>query len=632
MSSTIDRRSFLTHTAATVGGVAMAGSVVDGMLSGVAGAATGRGKGKPKLGGTLNVGLLSDAPNYHIFNGSSGKLDASGFCVANALYDPLFVMSANGKTALPMLAVSAKPNANYTVWTIALRHGVQFHDGTNFDASVVVANYNATAANPTVGPAVQPIIKSVKEVNSFTVEYEMQIPFAAFPISLAEQQIAYMAAPSALGNSYAGKPIGTGPFKFKAWTVGVESQFTKNNKYWRKDGAGRRLPYLEGINFKTIVDSASRNEALQTGSLDMILQEDGVQIKALRKMAGVSTISSQDEPRDPPINCLIVNTTGTLNQWLAWYGEFASEGVPGAYTYIAKGEVPPTQVQEADYLGTLGAVNPSTLQWDTSLKPVLNDVSIRKACAMAINRSTYFKVIDGGVGSVADGLYRKSSPFYTSPNYPAYNPNGAKALVAAYKASNNVSSVGFVIDIIQGDAAAQQAYSFFESQLSAIGITTTPRPLVQSTLINGVIAGEYDCSTWNQFGGVDPSLNYVWFLSQSATAPVTEGGLGMPALPAGINIGGAVNFAHQGDPVVEDSMLQALGSKPGSATEIRGWRTVNDQFAKDIPYLWLDQLVDVWAARSHVQNWGYGTAADGTTRCLSPDGGSARWDQIWLTK
>lgn len=609
----------------------MAGSVVDGLLANVAGAAVGVAKGKPKLGGVLTVGTLSDVPNYHIFNGSSGKLDASGFCVANALYDPLFVMSADGKRVLPMLAVSAKPNANYTVWTVSLRHGVQFHDGTNFDASVVVANYTAAAANATVGLAIQPIIASVKEVNSYTVEYNMVVPFAAFPISLSEQQIAYMAAPSALGNTYAGKPIGTGPFKFKSWNVGVESQFMKNNKYWRKDAAGRRLPYLDGINFKTIVDSASRNEALQSGTVDMILQETGVQIKQLKRMSGVSVITSETEPLDPPINCLIMNTTGTLNQYFCWAGEFASVGVPGALSYIEKGEAVPTAVQDADWLGTLGAVNPSTLQWDTTLKPVLNDVTIRQACAMAINRSTYFKLIDGSVGSVADGLYRKSSPFYTSPNYPSYNPTKAKALVQAYMTANKVTSVSFVIDILQDDSTAQQAYSFFESQLGAIGIKTTPRPLVQSTLINNVIYGQYDCATWNQFGGVDPSLNYVWFLSLSATGSPAAGGLGLTALPAGTNFAGAVNFAHQADPVVEDAMLSALGSRPGSAAEIRGWRTVNDQFAKDIPYLWLDQLINAWAARSNVQNWAYGTAADGTTRCLSPDGGSARWDQIWLS-
>jgi len=37
-------------------------------------------------------------------------------------------------------------------------------------------------------------------------------------------------------------------------------------------------------------------------------------------------------------------------------------------------------------------------------------------------------------------------------------------------------------------------------------VTITPRSLVQSTLINNVIYGEYDCAGWNQFGGVDQSL------------------------------------------------------------------------------------------------------------------------------
>ncbi len=157
------------------------------------------------MGGTLTVGLLSDVPNYHIFNGSQGKLDASGFCVANALYDPLFVMSKNGKVALPFLALSATPNKTYTVWTIALRQGVNFTNGDAFDADIVVANYTAANADPTVGLAIKPIIASVTKVDSYTVQYNMVIPFSAFPISLAEQQIAYMAHPSSFVSTYTGK-------------------------------------------------------------------------------------------------------------------------------------------------------------------------------------------------------------------------------------------------------------------------------------------------------------------------------------------------------------------------------------------------------------------------------------------
>ena len=79
------------------------------------------------------------------------------------------------------------------------------------------------------------------------------------------------------------------------------------------------------------------------------------------------------------------------------------------------------------------------------------------------------------------------------------------------------------------------------------------------------------------------------------------------------------------------AMLAALASKPGTPVEIRSWRTVNSQFAKQVPYLWLDQLVNAWAARDNVQNWNYGTAADGTTRTFTPTQDVSRWDQIWLS-
>jgi ABC-type transport system substrate-binding protein len=360
----------------------------------------------------------------------------------------------------------------------------------------------------------------------------------------------------------------------------------------------------------------------------MILQQTGTQITALKHMKGVKYVTDLTQPRDPGLSFLIMNTTGTMNQYFAWAGEFAPT-VPGSLPYILKGQAPPLAVQEADWIGTMGAVNPSSLQWDTTMKPVVNDVNIRTALAMAVNRSTYFRVIDGSVGELSDGIFRKSSPFYKNPGYPAYNPTKAKALVNAYKSKNSVSQVAFVMDIVAGSATATKAFDFFQQEFAKIGVSITPRSLVQSTLINNVIYGEYDCAGWNQFGGVDQSLNYVWFDSQPATTSPAAGGLGMAGLPAGTQIAGAVNFAHQADPVVETALLTALASRPGSAAQKTAWQAVNRRFAIDMPYIMLDALVNAWAARSNVQNWVSGTAGDGTTRCLSPDGGSARWDQIW---
>jgi ABC-type transport system substrate-binding protein len=628
MSASIDRRSFLTHSAATVGGVAMAGSVVDDLMATAAGASTGVNLSKPKMGGTLKIGILSDVPNYHIFNGAQGKMDASGFCIANALYDPLFVSAANGKTWLPMLALSATPNSDYTVWTVTLRQGVTFTNGDPFNADIVVANFNAAAADTTVGLAVRPIIGKVTKVDTYTVAFNLVIPFSTFPYTaLCEQQTCYVAHPTSFSPSFAGTPVGTGPFTVSSWTPNNQSVFAKNPTYWRKDAHGRKLPYLNGLIFKVIVDDNTRNQALQTGAVDMMFTEDAGSIAALKKIKGIHYRTDVNDPRDPSVNCLILNTTGTMNQYFAWAGQFAPN-LPGALSYILKGQPVPVPVQQAIFAGTLGAVDPGTLTWNTQLKPVLNDPTIRQACAMAINRSTYAKVIGKGVAPVADGIYRTSSPYYRKSGYPVYNPKKAKALVDAYKKTNNVSSVGFVIDIVAGSSSNAQAFAFFKQQLSAVGITVTPRPSVQSALILNVILGEYDASAWNQFGGADPALNYVWFNSQPATT-APPAGLGLTALPAGTFIAGAVNFSHLGDPVVEQSMLSAMASKPGSAAFKAGWAAVNTQFAKDIPYLYLTKLVTAWAARNNVQNWAYATAGDGHTRCLNPDGGSTRWDQIW---
>ena len=344
--SMLDRRSFLTRSAATIGGIAMASTVVDSMIGSVAGATVGVTAAKPRLGGTLNVGIIDDVPNYHTFNGSQGKMDDSGFCMANALYDPLFVMSANGRTALPMLALSATPNHNYTVWTIVLRKGVKFTNGAPFNADIVVANFRAALNDPTVGLAVKPIIRSVTKVNQYAVKYNMVIPFSTFPTNLAEQQIGYMAHPSAFSPTFTGIPVGTGPFKISNWVLNSEAQFVKNPNYWRHDAAKRRLPYLDAVNFKIITDDTARIEALATGAVDLILSQDGPSIASLKNVKGATYRTDVHDPRDPAVNCLILNTSGTMNQYFAWAGEFQSlAGIPGGLPYLEKGQAIPTAVQ-----------------------------------------------------------------------------------------------------------------------------------------------------------------------------------------------------------------------------------------------------------------------------------------------
>jgi peptide/nickel transport system substrate-binding protein len=573
MSSTFNRRSFLTHSATTIGGVALAGSVVDDILAPVAGAATGIGVGTPKIGGTLRVGLLSEQSSSQTFSGSQGKLDSAGFTLANTVFDPLFVTPTSGKGWLPYLALSATPNANYTAWTIVLRRGVQFHDGTPFNAAAVVANYKAAAANATVGLGIAPLIKDVTQPNpadNYTVLYTLQLPYTTFPVNLSEQQIAYMAAPSALASP--SNPIGTGPFKYKSWILNETSTWVKNPKYWRKDAAGRKLPYLNEIEFKVIVDDTARFEALQSGSIDMMLTEAGPVIKQMLNTPGIVGITGEAEARDPASDCIMLNVAGK------------------------------------DYTGQSGAVNPSTLQYDHSMRSVLTDIRIRQACAYAINRNQYLAIVDGGVGFTMNGIYRPNSPFYKNPGYPSYNPAEAKKLVAAYKKSTGASKVSFVLDIVGSSSEQITEFEFIQSQLKAVGIEITSRPLQQSVQINGAIFKTYEAVTWNQFGGTEPSLNYVWF-----------------------SAGNFLNFAQNSDAVLTNAMHTAMAAKPYSASYISNWAKVNTQLAKDIPYLFMAATVYAWGAKKSVQNWAKATAADGKTTVLNPDAGGIRLTETWIS-
>ena len=146
MSNELDRRSFLTNSAATIGGVAMAGTVVDSLLAGTAGAATqvGQTTSTVKKGGNLNVGLATDQLTAYQINGQQGSWDSASYARGNAIYDPLFAVATDGVTILPMLGLSIAANSNFTAFTVTLRQGVKFHDGTDFNADAVVTNFKAT--------------------------------------------------------------------------------------------------------------------------------------------------------------------------------------------------------------------------------------------------------------------------------------------------------------------------------------------------------------------------------------------------------------------------------------------------------------------------------------------------------
>ncbi|MFE7422170.1 ABC transporter substrate-binding protein [Rhodococcus sp. NPDC057529] len=271
MSQHFSRREALRLGALAAGGAALLGS---GALTGCAsrGSMTDPNAysfgppqdGVPTPGGTLRVGLIS--------GGNAETLDVRrttqvpDIARVSALYDPLWFVGERG-TVVAGLAESWDSNDAADVWTIQLRRGVQWHDGKSFTAADVVYTIQNSWVAPEngFGAVLQQIIDApnVRADGEFTVVVPLKRRLAQFP-TVASIQNCYVVPD---GFTSWDRPVGTGPFKFKSFTAGRQSEFVANENYWR--GSGR--PPVDSL----IIDSSfaqddTRLNALLAKSIDIM--------------------------------------------------------------------------------------------------------------------------------------------------------------------------------------------------------------------------------------------------------------------------------------------------------------------------------------------------------------------------
>src|SRR5437899_3932901 len=91
----------------------------------------------PKPDGSVTYGLEAETGGG--WCPTSARLAISGIEVGASIYDTLVVPNSKGKI-VPYLAKSVENSPDYKTWTITLRDGIKFHDGTPLDANAVVQN------------------------------------------------------------------------------------------------------------------------------------------------------------------------------------------------------------------------------------------------------------------------------------------------------------------------------------------------------------------------------------------------------------------------------------------------------------------------------------------------------------
>ncbi|WP_017329711.1 glutathione ABC transporter substrate-binding protein GsiB [Burkholderia stagnalis] len=192
--------------------------------------------------------------------------DTVSQAAVKSFYEGLFGFDKDMKL-VNVLATGYQASPDAKVYTVKLRGGVKFHDGTDFNAAAVKANFDRVTdpASKLKRYGLFRVIEKTEVVDPLTVKFTLREPFSAFINTLAHPS-AVMISPAALkkwGRDVSLHPVGTGPFEFVEWKQTDDMKVKKFAGYWKKG-----YPKVDTIDWKPVVDNNTRAALIKTGEAD----------------------------------------------------------------------------------------------------------------------------------------------------------------------------------------------------------------------------------------------------------------------------------------------------------------------------------------------------------------------------
>jgi peptide/nickel transport system substrate-binding protein len=220
----------------------------------------------PKVGGRLKVGVNpppSGAIEPHEF------MDSGRIAIGSPVGE--FLTRALGSGQLvPELAVSWKPNADASVWTVKLRPNVRFQSGQTLSQDDVIATYKRLldAAISQAASAFKGILSQggvTKGPKGDEVVFKLDNPSANFPYTLSSNtyQAIILPADYQVG-TFVSKPQATGAFKLTSYTPAVGATYDRFDGWWRGKAA------LDGVDATIYASTQAQDAALVAGTIDLI--------------------------------------------------------------------------------------------------------------------------------------------------------------------------------------------------------------------------------------------------------------------------------------------------------------------------------------------------------------------------
>ena len=336
----------------------------------------GAAAGEPQAGGEMTV--LEDTA----FTGSwptgldpaTNTTGGANLPMMQSIYGGLFLLRSDDDGSNAKVegnqAESGELSADGTVFTVTLREGIEFSDGTPMDAEAVKVNWERALASPCTCKPTWPLAPNgIAVVDPTTLTLTFTQPYAAVSASFPTSNVNWIASPTALQaqgeEDFKINPVGAGPFTVVSNQLSSELVLEKNENYFEEG-----QPYLDKLTFQSIGGDQAAYQALQAG-----------QAQAYEGL----------------------NTTPLLEQ---------------------------AQQNDQLQVAVQAATSPYVIQLNTKSGP-FTDPKAREAIYAATDFEAINEGIFGGQYEVSQGFTAPGGLFYEQEvdGYPEYDPDRAKELV-----------------------------------------------------------------------------------------------------------------------------------------------------------------------------------------------------------
>jgi ABC-type transport system substrate-binding protein len=199
--------------------------------------------------------------------------------MCDLIYDTLLYQDPQGKLH-PRLAEKVDVSKDGLTYTLHLRKGAKFSDGTSFNADAVKLTWDRIMDPKMRVPlrfAVSMVTECVK-VDDYTVTLKLKYPFSPFEPSLSMTLVSPI-SPAALqkyGEDVRQHPVGAGPYILKEWVKGDRIVMVRNEHYWGKK------PTVAKITWKVVPEDTTREAMLRAGQIQVCYKPSPANVAALK--------------------------------------------------------------------------------------------------------------------------------------------------------------------------------------------------------------------------------------------------------------------------------------------------------------------------------------------------------------